>query len=184
MENSMISGEQQIVKARLPVTWRDWFFRIAAFLNVLQLSTIFLVKFYEVFLFLFLLSVPMFFYSLSFALYYIYRAFKGEAERQRTVWAIVTFFLVWLMGGAFFIIEMFGDFQWRYIGTAIDMGHLSTLLWNGFEKSYLAIILFYIPIMLAFKKKRNASSVISTILYCSCALGFILFYLLLDSIYA
>tara|TARA_B100000929_G_scaffold284204_1_gene266216 strand:- start:931 stop:1485 length:555 start_codon:yes stop_codon:yes gene_type:complete len=179
MENSMISGEQQVEQNIPPVTWRDWFFRILACLAVLQIFSMFFIRVFEIRVIAVFLLLPLMFSSLSFTLYYLYRAFKGEAERQRTVWAIVTFFLVWLMGCAYFIIEMFGDFQWVYIGSAIDAGRLTTLFWYGFEKSYLMIILFHVPIMLAFRKKRNASSVVNTILYWSCTLGFILVFLLL-----
>ncbi|WP_445012032.1 hypothetical protein [Vreelandella stevensii] len=179
MENSMISGEQQVEQEIPSVTWRDWFFRIVACLTVLQIFSFFFIRVIEIRVLAGSLLLALMFCSFSFTMYYLYRAFKGDAERQRTVWAIVTFVLVWLMGCAYFIIEMFGDFQWRYIGTAIDLGRLSTLLWYGFEKSYLMVILFHVPIMLAFKKKRNASSVINAILYWSCTLGFILVFLLL-----
>lgn len=164
---------------RSPTTWKDWLFRVSALLMAIQVISIPLIKVIDAAIYISYLIIPLFLYSIACLLYYFYRAFKSEADKRRTMWSIITFVTTWMLGCIYVIWSLLGDFRWGHVGNAIDLGHLDTLLWQGFENSYLVGILLQIPIMLAFRSKRNANSVVNTVLYWSISMGFVVTFLLM-----
>lgn len=107
---------------------------------------------------------------LGFTLFALYRSIASNGVRSRAVAALVALFVLCASSIRNTVEVILGEFKWEHVERIWEMGDFDTVLISSLTNSAFFVVVIHLCVMLAFKNKRNVTSILNVTLYWSIAL--------------
>ena len=107
---------------------------------------------------------------LVFTLFALYRSIASSGVRSRAVAALVAWLALCASSIRNTVEGILGDFKWEHVQRIWEMGDFDTVLVSSIMNSAFFVVVIHLCVMLAFKNKRNVTSILNVTLYWSIAL--------------